>query len=448
MFPYIPNNECDARKMLTKIGVDSIDDLFSDIPPALRLERRLDLEPPKSELEVTRLVNQLADQNSGVNQLTCFLGAGAYDHYVPSIVDHLAGRSEFYTSYTPYQPEISQGTLRAIFEYQTMISNITGMGIANASLYDVQTAVTEAALMSLSAVRKSDTILVSKGVHPESRKVLKTYCKYRGYKVIEIELNDGRTSQQGIADNLSDKVAAVIVQSPNFLGVIEDAAAIETAVHQTKAQFVMSVDPIALGYLKTPGEIGADIVVGEGQALGNYLSYGGPYLGFLAATEKLARKMPGRIVGQSSDKEGNRAFVLTLQAREQHIRRYKATSNICSNQGIMAVRATIYLATLGKKGQREVAEQCIAKAHYAKAALAKLDKINAPFDAPFFKEFVITLDKPVAEVNRALAEKGILGGYDLSKDYPEYGNAMLLAVTEKRTKAEIDQLVAALEVIL
>ncbi len=448
MLTYIPNNKHDEKKMLDVIGVDSIDALFSDIPEKIRFNDRLNLEAPKSELEVTRLVSGLAKRNVSADEMTSFLGAGAYDHYIPSIVDHLSSRSEFYTSYTPYQPEISQGTLRAIFEYQTMISNITGMGIANASLYDVQTAVTEAALMALSAVRKSDTILVSKGVHPESRKVLETYCKYRGYKVVELPLEDGRTSAVALEENLAANVAAVIVQSPNFLGVVEDAEALEKAIHKTKAHFIMSVDPISLGYLKTPGEVGADIVVGEGQALGNYMSYGGPYLGFIAASEKLARKMPGRIVGQSADHDGNRAFVLTLQAREQHIRRYKATSNICSNQGLLAVRATIYLATLGKKGQREVAEQCIAKSHYAFEKLTALGNVSTPFEAPFFKEFMIVLNKPVAEVNQALAEKGILGGYDLSKEYPEYGNAMLVAVTEKRTKAEIDDFVAALEVIL
>ncbi len=448
MFPYIANNENDQQKMLKVIGVDSIDALFEDIPQSIRFNGRLNLAEPMSEIEVSKLVTGLAAQNTSATDLTCFLGAGAYDHYVPSIVDHLAGRSEFYTSYTPYQPEISQGTLRAIFEYQTMISNITGMEIANASLYDVQTAVTEAALMALSAVRKSDTILLSQGVHPESRQVLKTYCKNRGYTVVELPLVDGRTDSAALQDNLSDKVAAVIVQSPNFLGVIEDAQPLADITHQSKAQFIISVDPIALGYLKTPAEIGADIAVGEGQSLGNYMSYGGPYLGFIAATQKLARKMPGRIVGQSADHDGNRAFVLTLQAREQHIRRYKATSNICSNQGVMAVRATIYLATLGKKGQREVAEQCIAKSHYAQQKLTALAQVSAPFDAPFFKEFVISINKPVDVVNRALAEKGILGGYDLSKDYPELGNAMLVAVTEKRSKEEIDAFVAALEVIL
>lgn len=448
MFPYIPNNQHDEQKMLDKIGISSIDQLFRDIPENVKLARRLNLDEPKSELEVMRLVGGLAAKNASADALTCFLGAGAYDHYVPTIVDHMAGRSEFYTSYTPYQPEISQGTLRAIFEYQTMISNITGLEIANASLYDVQTAVTEAAFMSLGAVRKSDTILISKGVHPESRQVLKTYCKYRGYQVVEIDLVDGRTSKDDLAAKLNDKVGGVIIQSPNFLGVVEDAQALSDVTHQTKAQFVMSVDPISLGMLKKPGEYGADIAVGEGQSLGNYMSFGGPYLGFIAASEKLARKMPGRIAGQSADDKGNRAFVLTLQAREQHIRRYKATSNICSNQGVMAVRATIYLSTLGKQGYREVAEQCSAKAHYALDRLLANDKIKAPLSSPFFKEFVISFDKPVEEVNRALAEKGILGGYDLSKHYPQLGNAMLLAVTEKRTKAEIDALAAALEVIL
>ena len=448
MFPYIPNSRKDERKMLDRIGIEHVDELFRDIPNEVKLNRRLNLEAPKSELEVTRLMGGLAAQNQSADDLVCFLGAGAYDHYIPSIVDHLSGRQEFYTSYTPYQPEISQGTLRAIFEYQTMISNLTGLEIANASLYDQQTAVVEAALMAISSVRKSDTILVSKGVHPESRKVLKTYFKYRNLNVVEVDISGGHTCPNSLRSKLADNVGGVIIQSPNFLGVIEDAKSLETVTRESKAKFIMAVDPISLGTLKKPSEIGADIAVGEGQSLGNYMNFGGPYLGFISAKEELARKMPGRICGQSVDSEGKRAFVLTLQAREQHIRRYKATSNICSNQGLLAVRATIYLSTMGKKGLKEVANQCLSKAHYLQERLLATGKVQKPFNDPFFKEFVITMDKPVEQVNHLLVEQGFLGGYDLSKEYPELGNAMLLAVTEKRTREEMDAFVSALEVIL
>ncbi len=448
MFPYIPNSLKDEQKMLGRIGIEHVDELFRDIPSEVKLNRRLNLDAPKSELEVTRLMGGLAAQNKNTDQLVCFLGAGAYDHYIPSIIDHLTSRQEFYTSYTPYQPEISQGTLRAIFEYQTMVSNLTGLEIANASLYDQQTAVVEAALMAISAVRKSDTILISKGVHPESRQVLKTYFKYRNLNVVEVDLYDGHTCPNNLRSKLAENVGGVIIQSPNFLGVIEDAKALETVTRESKAKFIMAVDPISLGTLRKPSEIGADIAVGEGQGLGNYMNFGGPYLGFISAKEDLARKMPGRICGQSVDSEGKRAFVLTLQAREQHIRRFKATSNICSNQGLLAVRATIYLSTMGKKGLKEVANQCLSKAHYLQERLLATGKVQKPFNDPFFKEFVITMDKPVAQVNHQLVEKGFLGGYDLSKEYPELGNAMLIAVTEKRTREEMDAFVQALEVIL
>lgn len=448
MFPYIPNSQKDERKMLDRIGINHIDELFRDIPQNVKLNRRLNLEAPKSELEVTRLMKTMTATNQSTEDLICFLGAGAYDHYIPSVVDHLSSRSEFYTSYTPYQPEISQGTLRAIFEYQTMISNLTGLEVANASLYDVQTAAVEAAFMALASVRKTDTILVSKGLHPESRAVLATYLKYRNVKLVEIDLVNGRTDQAALDSQLTADVAGVIIQSPNFLGVIEDAKALEQITRKTKAKFIMSVDPISMGTLKSPAEIGADIAIGEGQSLGNYMNYGGPYIGFIAAKEELARKMPGRICGQSVDSEGKRAFVLTLQAREQHIRRYKATSNICSNQGLLAVRTTMYLATMGTKGLKEVASQSMSKAHYLKDKLMATGKVTSPVDAPFFKEFVIAFDRPVHEVKTALLEKGFLAGYDLSCEYADLGNALLIAVTEKRTKAEMDALVAALEVIL
>jgi len=445
MFPYIPNTPEDEKLMLESIGVDSVDRLFDDIPEEIKLGRRLNLEGPLSELEVMGRVNKLASQNKNMTDATCFLGAGAYDHYIPSVIDHLTSRQEFITAYTPYQPEISQGTVRVIFEYQTMIADITGMDVANASLYDGQTACAEAAVMAVADVKKSNTILVSKSVSPESREVLKTYMKFRDVNVVEVDLEDGVTSVAHLESLMSKEVAGFIVQSPNFFGLIEDVEAIEKVVHTTKAKLILSTDPIALGILKKPSEMNVDIVIGEGQALGNYMNYGGPYLGFIACNGKLTRKMPGRIVGQSTDAKGNRGFVLTLQAREQHIRRYKATSNICSNQGLIAVRATIYMASLGKEGLREVATQCLQKSHYAYNKLIESGKATPVFNKPFFKEFAVKLNRSVDDVNADLLEQNILGGYNLTKDYSELENAMLLCVTEKRTKAEIDNLVEVIK---
>jgi glycine dehydrogenase subunit 1 len=446
MFPYIPLTKNDEKVMLDQIGIQSVGELFNDIPEGLKLNRRLDLDAPKSELEVARHIKALSKKNKTTVDFTCFLGAGAYDHYVPSVVNHLSGRSEFYTSYTPYQPEISQGTLRAIFEYQTMISNLTGLDIANASLYDVSTAVVEAAIMTLSSVRKSDTVLVSKTVSPEVRKVLHTYMKYRDVKVIEIDMVDGETCTIDLKAKLGKNVAGVIVQSPNFFGIIEDVTKVSQLAHENGSYMVMSVDPISLGILKKPSELGADIAVGEGQALGNYLNFGGPYLGFIAATEELSRKMPGRICGQSEDKNGKRAFVLTLQAREQHIRRYKATSNICSNQGLLAVRATIYLSTLGKEGLKEVAQQCMQKAHYAAAQMTASGKYELAFNKPFFKEFAIKGPEAVVGLNEKLLTHHMIGGFDCAAEYETLTNTSLYCVTEKRTKAEIDALIKVLEV--
>lgn len=445
MFPYIPNTPEDVKRMLDTIGIDSVDRLFDDIPKGVKLDRELQLESPLSEIEVLSRMSKLASENVNTGNMTCFLGAGAYDHYVPTVIDHLTSRSEFYTAYTPYQPEISQGTVRVIFEYQTMIADITGMDLANASLYDGQTACPEAAIMALADAKKANTILVSKSVSPESREVLKTYMKFRNVNVVEVEIEDGATDNKHLESLMSADVAGVIVQSPNFFGIIEDVEAIEKIVHKTKAKLILSTDPIALGILKKPSEMGVDIVIGEGQALGNYLNFGGPYLGFIATSTKLARKMPGRIVGQSEDRSGNRAFVLTLQAREQHIRRYKATSNICSNQGLIAVRATMYMASLGKQGLREVAELCTQKAHYAYAKLVESKKAKPVFDKPFFKEFVVDFGSDIEGINEGLAKNNILGGYNLSKDYPELENSMLLCVTEKRTKAEIDNLVEVIK---
>ncbi len=446
MHRYIPNTEADKKRMLDSIGVSSVSDLFSDIPANLKLNRKLNISEAMSEIEIARHMKSLTDKNKSVEELVCFLGAGAYDHYIPSVVKHLAMRSEFYTAYTPYQPEISQGTLQVIFEYQTMITNLTGMDVTNASMYDGPTAATEAAIMACDNTRRK-SIIVSKTVNPETRKVLKTYLTVRDIEIIEVDMVDGVTDVEKLKSLVDKNTAGVIVQSPNFFGVIEDVTEVEKVIHENKGNLIMYVDPISLGILKTPGELGADIVVGEGQSLGNRLNYGGPHLGFLAATSKLVRKLPGRIVGQSIDADGKRAFVLTLQAREQHIRRYKATSNICSNQGLNMVMAAIYMVTMGKKGLREVALQSTQKAHYAYNEMVKSGKFKPLFDKPFFKEFAVSSDLDASKVNKELLNKGILGGYELRKEYNELNNGLLFCVTEKRTKEEIDKLVGALEVM-
>jgi glycine dehydrogenase subunit 1 len=447
MFPYIPNTPTETNEMLKSIGVTSIDDLFMDIPEKIKLNRELNLENPKSELEVEKRIKSLCNMNLSIDDLVCFLGAGAYDHYIPSVIKHIMSRSEFYTAYTPYQPEISQGTLQAIFEYQTMIANLTGMDFANASVYDGATACAEAAMMALENTKRN-TILISKAVNPEIRSVLATYMKFHGGQVIEIDYNDGETDIEKLKNAMDKNIAGVITQNPNFFGIIEDMTEIERITHANKSLLIMNVDPISLGILKSPGEIGADIAVGEGQSLGNSMNYGGPYLGFMAASSKLLRKMPGRIVGQTTDIDGKRAFVLTLQAREQHIRREKATSNICSNQSLIALAAAVYMTTMGTKGIKEVATQCALKAKYAHDEIIKSGKYKAVFNKPFFKEFVIKSSVEVDIVNEELLNCGILGGYDLQKNYPEEKNAILLCVTEKRTKEEILSLVDVMEGII
>lgn len=446
MFPYIPLTDNDREEMLKTIGLSSLDELFSDVPKDLLLNRELNLEDPKSELEVSSLVNEISSQNIGSNELTCFLGAGAYDRYIPSAIKHILSRAEFYTSYTPYQPEISQGTLQAIFEFQSMITRLTGMEVSNASMYDGQTACAEAAMLACASTKKKN-ILVSKTVHPETRKVLKTYGKFNGFNVEEIDMNDGVTDIEKLNSMVNKETAGVIVQSPNFFGIIEPVEDVEKIVHENKALLIMGVEPISLGILKTPAEYGADIAVGDAQSLGGALNFGGPYLGFMNVTKKLMRKMPGRIVGQTEDVDGKRAFVLTLQAREQHIRREKATSNICSDQGLMAVGAAVYCSLLGKEGIKEVAIQSAKKAHYAYNELIKSGKYKPLFNKPFFNEFAITSEKSVEEINKELLNKGILGGFDLEKECEELKNSFLLCVTEKRTKKEIDSLVKHLEVI-
>ncbi|MGM0472170.1 MAG: aminomethyl-transferring glycine dehydrogenase subunit GcvPA [Bacillota bacterium] len=444
MFPYLPHTEEDREKLLDGIGIDSVDELFTDIPEEVKLDRELDLGEPLAEMEIKERMKNLSDKNEDLTDYTSFLGAGVYDHFVPSTVDHIISRSEFYTAYTPYQPEISQGYLQAIFEYQTMICELTGMDVANASMYDGATALAEAALMSTAVKRRRREIVVSAAISPESMKVLETYCTATDLTLKVVDFNDGVTDIDQLEEAITEETASVLVQTPNFFGQIEDLEAMADLVHDKGALFVAATNPVSLAVLEAPGNLGVDIVVGEGQSLGNDQNFGGPHFGFFASTKRNMRRLPGRIVGETVDDEGNKGYVLTLQTREQHIRRERATSNICSNQALNALAATVYLTLMGKQGLKEVASQSLKKAHYAAEEIAKLDGYEVEFDGSFFNEFVIKADKSVSEINDALLEHDILGGYDLAKDFSELDNSMLLAVTEKRTKEEIDQLVSLL----
>ncbi|WP_042458332.1 aminomethyl-transferring glycine dehydrogenase subunit GcvPA [Neobacillus dielmonensis] len=436
---YLPMTENDKQAMLEAIGVSSVDELFSDIPEKVRFKGEYNIKPAKSETSLMKELAKLAGRNADLKTNASFLGAGVYDHYIPVIVDHVLSRSEFYTAYTPYQPEISQGELQAIFEFQTMICELTGMDVANSSMYDGGTALAEAAMLSAGHTKRS-TIIVSNAVHPEARDVLKTYAKGQHLRVVEAPVKDGITDAEALKNLMNDDVAAVIIQYPNFFGRIEPLKDFEEMIHQYKALFVASSNPLSLGILTPPGKFGADIVVGDAQPFGIPTAFGGPHCGYFAVTNKLMRKVPGRLVGQTKDEQGRRGFVLTLQAREQHIRRDKATSNICSNQALNALAASVAMTALGKSGVREMAAANIQKAHYSKSAFkqAGFEIVN---EGPSFNEFIIKLKKPVKEVNRKLLEKGIIGGYDLGRDYPELYNHMLIAVTEQRTKEEIDTFV-------
>jgi glycine dehydrogenase subunit 1 len=443
---YLPHTEADRQAMLAVIGVGATEELFADIPAELRLGRPLALPAALAEQELARHLQDLAGRNANLGEYACFLGAGAYDHYIPSVVDHVIGRAEFYTAYTQYQPEISQGYLQALWEYQSMICALTGLDVANASLYDGGTALAEAAMMACAATGRQE-VVVARAVHPHYRAILGTYAVDRGMKVKEAPFAEGATGAAGLGRLAGQDTAAVIVQTPNFFGCLEDVAAAAETAHKAGALLIVAADPIALGVLEAPGALGADIVVGEGQPLGLPISYGGPYLGFFAATEKLMRKVPGRIVGQTNDFEGTRGFVLTLQAREQHIRREKATSNICSNEALCSLAAAVYLAAVGREGLRGVAELCLRKARYAYEELVNRKGCQPVFGAPFFKEFAVRCAEPVAAVNAALMKEKIIGGLDLGRYYPELSGCMLLCVTEKRTRAEIDRLVRTMEAV-
>ena len=448
-FRYLPTTESDRKEMLEAIGVSGIDELFAEIPETIRM--RGDLEIPKalSEPELHRYFNRLAGKNLDFDKVVSFLGAGMYEHHIPAVVSHLLSRGEFYTAYTPYQPEISQGELQAMFEFQSMICELTGMEVANSSMYDGATALAEAAGLACAATRRKK-VLVSRSVHPEARAVLRTYLRGMGFFLEEIPYvqegpDSGRTSLDDCTSRVDETTAAVILQSPNFFGIIEDGEAFARLIHDKGGLMIALVNPITLGLLKPPGAWGADLVVGEAQPLGIPVSFGGPSCGFFAARQEHLRRLPGRIVGQTVDRDGKRGFVLTLQAREQHIRREKATSNICSNQALNALAAAIYLSAMGRQGMVEVGRLNVQKAHYARQKLSAVPGVESRFAAPFFNEFVLKLPKPVEEVSRSLLKEGILPGYDLGRDYPELSDHLLVAVTEVRTKEEIDHFVTALE---
>ena len=441
---YLPLSDEDRREMLSTIGVDSIEDLFSDIPKEVRLQRELDLPPALSEMEAINHLSALAAKNRNLGECTSFMGAGVYDHFIPSVIKHVTGRSEFYTSYTPYQAEISQGILQAIFEYQTMICQLTGMEVANASMYDGGTAVAEGAIMGCGATRRSKA-LVSQSVSPFYRAVLSNYFNSRGLELEEIPMKEGKTDFASLEEMVDETVASVIVQTPNFFGLIEEMNGVADVVHKHKAVLIVSTDPLSLPLLQPPGDYGADIVVGEGQSLGVPPSFGGPLLGIMAARKKFMRQLPGRISGETVDKDGNRGYVMALQTREQHIRREKATSNICTNEALVALAAAVYMATMGPQGLREVAEQCMQKAAYAREKITALDGYELVYPGYNFKEFAVKVPGKPEELNNALLQKNILGGVDISPFYPELDNTMLFAVTEKRTCEEIDSLVRELE---
>ncbi len=443
--PFFPNTEEEQRDMLWAIGVESFEALLETVPDAVRFRDDFNLPDPVSEIEAFRLLRALSKKNKSLNDYACFLGGGAYDHYIPAVVDHILLRPEFYTAYTPYQPEVSQGTLQAIFEYQSLISNLTEMDVTNASMYDGASALAEAALMAFHITKRPE-IVVSKGVNPFYRQVLKTYLHGQQVILREVDVDaSGVTDPEKLRAAVSENTAAVLVQHPNFFGILEEVEAIKSEAHAAGALYVTSTDPISLGLLKPPGRYNVDIATGEGQVLGNALAFGGPYLGLFSVKQEFVRKMPGRLIGKTVDLDGKPGYVMTLQTREQHIRREKATSNICTNNSLNALAATVYLSLLGKQGIQDVAEQCVQKSHYLAEKITEIPGFQLQFDRPFFKEFVLHLPVPAATVISALTAEGILPGIDLSRFDTGLDNALLIAVTEKRSKEELDKFVKALK---
>ena len=441
---YSGNTSSQQKEMLKEIGKQSLEGLFQSIPEKLRLKAPLNLPKSLSEIELVNDLKGLAERNKSASDYPLFLGAGYYDHFVPGVVKHLIGRSEFYTAYTPYQAEASQGILQAIYEYQTFITLLTGMDMANASLYDGASALAEAVLMAV-RINKRNTILVSQTIHPEYLTVLKTYLSGSDLIIKVIPHNEGKVDLDILKSALNKDTGAVILSQPNFFGIFEEGEKIGRLTQKNDSLFIVSVDPVSLGIICPPGEWGADIVVGEGQALGSGLNFGGPGLGFMASRLEFMRKMPGRLAGKTQDARGRTGYVFTLQTREQHIRREKATSNICTNHALGALAAAVYLSLMGKNGLRKMAELCLEKAHYAAKKITKIPGYKLKFPGLFFKEFVVTTPEPVQKINQKLLENKIIGGLDLERFYPELKNTMLLAVTEKRTKREIDRLVEVLK---
>ena len=438
--PYISNTNSEREMMLAEIGVKNFKELLINIPSKFQLDKPINLDEAYSELEITSKISELAAKNKG--NANSFLGGGIYDHFIPAAVDHIVLRPEFHTAYTPYQAEVSQGTLQYIYEYQTMICNLTGMDISNAGMYDGASAAAEAILMAARKTKKFKAILAGT-INPLYLEVIKTYTEGVGIELIVIPHKDGLIDLDELKANVDDETGCVLLQTPNFFGNIEDAFAVEEITHSTKkALFIVAADPISLALLNAPSEYRADIVIGEGQALGNAMNYGGPLLGFLATTSKLARTMPGRIVGATLDADGIRAYSLTLQAREQHIRRAKATSNICSNQALCSLTATVYMCLMGREGLKEVADHSVTKAHYLAKEISKLDGFSMAFEVPFFKEFTVKTPITASEIITKLESKNIFPGIDMKQF--GYDNMLMIAVTEKKRKCDLDELVNSL----
>jgi glycine dehydrogenase subunit 1 len=444
MTRYTSVTDADRRAMLDAIGAGSIDELFEQIPAEVRLDRDLDLPPGLTETECLDHLTQLAGRNADADTEITFLGAGMYDHYVPALIDSISQRSEFLTPYTPYQPEISQGGLQVMFEFQTAISELTGLPVANASLYEGPSSVASAAYLAMGATKERRKLVASRGLHPHSRETLRTYARGFGAKVVEVELDGGVTDADELAAAVDADTAAVFVQNPNFLGAVEDLEALAAPAKEAGALAVAAVDPLTLGVLRAPGESGVDVALGEGQSLGGRLDFGGPSFGFFAATEEHLRRMPGRIAGETSDVDGRRGFVLALQTREQHIRREKATHNICTSQALNALGGVIYLAWLGKQGIVEIGELMAQRTAYARERLAALEGVELLHEAPVVREFAVRLDAPTDQVLDRVAEDGIAAGYPLAREYPEYEQGLLVAITERRSKGDIDRLAESL----
>ena len=446
MSAYLFHTDEDRREMLASIGAGSVQQILDDqIPSSLQLKRPLDLPAATDELTLEREMRGFAAVNASASSHVCFMGCGAYDHFIPAVVDEIASRGEYYTSYTPYQAEVSQGNLQAMFEYETLVTQLTGLDVSNASLYDGGSAATEAVLMALATVRKRSKVITSSAVHPEYRQILQAYLRNIDAELIVVPADRDGTSAP-IIDSIDEQTACVLVQHPNFNGRLEDVAAIVQAAHQSGALVIQSFDPISLGMLKRPGDLGVDIAVAEGQCLGNPLGYGGPYLGIMACRGDLVRRLPGRIAGQTTDRRGKRCWVLTLQTREQHIRREKATSNICSNQTLLALRATIYLSVLGPQGLKETAQHCLAKTHLARERIGNLDRFELVHDGPVFKEFIVRdLANDVPGLMRQSLQSGFLAGVPLGPMDASQKDCFAVAVTEKRTEQEIVDWAESLE---